>query len=70
MFDYPETRYLEREGVNIGYQVVRDGPADLFFVPALLSQIDLLSAPPASGRFSVLNSSTEMPRARRHGLAE
>jgi hypothetical protein len=29
MFDYPETRDLEREGVNIGYQGVGDGPVDL-----------------------------------------
>jgi pimeloyl-ACP methyl ester carboxylesterase len=51
MFDYPETRYLEREGVNIGYQVVGDGPVDLVFVPGLLSQIDLLWTLPASARF-------------------
>src|ERR1035438_9314672 len=51
MFDYPETRYLEREGVNIGYQIFGAGPLDLVFVPGLLSQIDLIWALPASARF-------------------
>jgi len=35
MFDYPETGYVERDGVNIGYQVLGTGPLDLLFVPGL-----------------------------------
>ncbi len=51
MFDYPETRYVERDGVNIGYQVLGEGPLDLVFVPGLLSQIDLIWTLPAAARF-------------------
>ena len=51
MIDLPETRYAQREGSNIGYQVFGDGDVDLVFVPGLLSQIDLIWTLPASARF-------------------
>src|SRR5215204_4927702 len=51
MLDQPETRYAKSEGLNIGYQVLGDGPLDLVFVPALLSHIDFLWSLPASVRF-------------------
>ena len=47
----PETRYTDSGGLNIGYQVIGDGPLDLVFVPGLLSQIDLIWTLPAPARF-------------------
>jgi len=47
----PETKYTSSGGLNIGFQVIGDGPLDLVFVPGLLSQIDLLWALPAPARF-------------------
>jgi class 3 adenylate cyclase len=51
VIDPPETRYVRRDGVNIGYQVIGEGPIDLVFVPGLLSQIDTLWTMPAPARF-------------------
>jgi pimeloyl-ACP methyl ester carboxylesterase len=51
MLEAPETRYTSNGGVQIGYQVLGDGPFDLVFVPGLLSQIDLLWTLPAAARF-------------------
>jgi pimeloyl-ACP methyl ester carboxylesterase len=51
MLQAPETRYTSSGGVQIGYQVLGDGPLDLVFVPGLLSQIDLLWTLPAAARF-------------------
>lgn len=47
----PETRYVKSGELNIGYQVVGDGPLDLVFVPGLLSNIDALWTQPASELF-------------------
>jgi len=47
----PETRYVRSGRLNIGYQVIGDGPIDLVFVPGLLSQIDLIWTMPAPTRF-------------------
>ena len=51
MLEQPETRYAASHGLNIGYQVVGEGPLDVVFVPGLLSQIDLLWTLPAAVRF-------------------
>lgn len=37
----PPTRYAERDGVSIAYQVVGDGPLDLVFAPGFISHLDL-----------------------------
>ena len=47
MREPPETRYTNSGGLNIGYQVIGDGPLDVVFVPGLLSQIDLIWMLPA-----------------------
>ena len=49
--EQPQTRYARSGDLDIGYQVVGDGPRDLVFVPGLMSHIDLLWAFPASARF-------------------
>jgi pimeloyl-ACP methyl ester carboxylesterase len=51
MLEQPETRYAASHGLNIGYQVLGEGPLDVVFVPGLLSQIDLLWTLPAAVRF-------------------
>jgi pimeloyl-ACP methyl ester carboxylesterase len=51
MPEQPETRYARSGSVNIGYQVIGDGPLDLVFVPGLLSQIDVIWNLPAAVRF-------------------
>lgn len=51
MPDLPETHYAESGELNIGYQVLGEGPFDLVFVPGLLSHIDLIWSFPASARF-------------------
>jgi hypothetical protein len=33
--DLPETRYAKSGDVNVAYQVIREGPFDLVFVPGL-----------------------------------
>jgi class 3 adenylate cyclase len=37
----PPTRYAERDGVSIAYQVVGDGPLDLLMAPGFISHLDL-----------------------------
>jgi len=37
----PVTRYVDRGGVHIAYQVVGDGPFDLVFVPGFVGHLDL-----------------------------
>jgi len=51
MQEQPETKYTSSGGLNIGYQVIGDGPLDLVFVPGLLSQIDLIWTLPAAAHF-------------------
>jgi class 3 adenylate cyclase len=47
----PETKYARSGDINIGYQVVGDGPLDLVFIPGFVSHIDLYWADPAVARF-------------------
>jgi pimeloyl-ACP methyl ester carboxylesterase len=49
--DQPDTRYAKSGELNIGYQVLGDGPLDVVFVPGLLSHIDLVWGFPAATRF-------------------
>ena len=52
LYDAPETAYVTAaDGVNIAYQVLGDGPADLVFVPGWISNLDLFWELPASRRF-------------------
>src|SRR4051794_14793884 len=51
MADQPQTRYAQSGDLNLGYQVLGDGPIDLVFVPGLISHIDLMWTFPASLRF-------------------
>ena len=51
MFEVPETRYAKSGGVNIGYQVVGDGPFDLVHVPAFVSNLELQWEDPAERRY-------------------
>jgi class 3 adenylate cyclase len=37
----PDTRYAQSAGVNIAYQVVGDGPADVVYVPGWVSHVEL-----------------------------
>ncbi|MEJ7787704.1 MAG: alpha/beta fold hydrolase [Solirubrobacteraceae bacterium] len=37
----PPTKYAERDGVSIAYQVVGDGPFDLVMAPGFISHLDL-----------------------------
>lgn len=37
----PVTRYVEREGVSIAFQVSGNGPVDLLFAPGFVSHLDL-----------------------------
>jgi class 3 adenylate cyclase/predicted alpha/beta hydrolase len=37
----PPTKYVERDGVSIAYQVVGDGPIDLLLAPGFISHLDL-----------------------------
>ena len=37
----PETRYAKSGDVSIAYQVIGDGPFDIIFVPAFLSNVDV-----------------------------
>lgn len=36
----PTTRYAKRDGVNIAYQVLGDGPVDVVLVPGFVSNVD------------------------------
>jgi class 3 adenylate cyclase/alpha-beta hydrolase superfamily lysophospholipase len=42
----PVTRYAQREGINIAYQVFGEGPIDLVLVNGLVAHMDLLWAEP------------------------
>ena len=37
----PETRYARSGSVNIAFQVIGEGPADLVFVPGYISNIEV-----------------------------
>lgn len=48
----PATRYATAEGnVHVAYQVVGDGPVDLVFVPAFVSNVDVWWEFPRAARF-------------------
>jgi class 3 adenylate cyclase len=47
----PSTRYAERDGVSIAYQVLGDGPFDLLFAPGFVSHLDLQWSDPGFSRF-------------------
>jgi hypothetical protein len=42
----PSTRYVDRDGVSIAYQVVGDGPIDVLLSPGNISHLDLQWADP------------------------
>jgi class 3 adenylate cyclase len=46
----PETRYVDRGGVHIAYQVVGDGPIDLLVVPGFVSHLELFWEEGAASR--------------------
>ena len=37
----PRTQYADSGGCSIAYQVIGDGPVDLFFLQGLLSHLDM-----------------------------
>ena len=47
----PETRYALSGDVNIAYQVVGEGPADLVFIPSLTHHVELVWENPPQARF-------------------
>ncbi len=48
----PDTRYVTRpDGINIGYQVIGEGPIDLVVSPGFVSHLDLLLMDPGYSRF-------------------
>ena len=47
----PPTRYTERDGVAIAYQIVGDGPFDLLLAPGFVSHLDLQWTDPGFARF-------------------
>jgi pimeloyl-ACP methyl ester carboxylesterase len=47
----PETRYARSGDVNIAYQVLGNGPADLILVPGWVSNLDVFWEEPALARF-------------------
>jgi pimeloyl-ACP methyl ester carboxylesterase len=51
VLDVPATKYASEGDVRIAYQVVGDGPLDLFFVPGGQFPVDLIWEEPASARF-------------------
>jgi pimeloyl-ACP methyl ester carboxylesterase len=49
---HPKTSYAKRDGVNIAYQVLGDGPLDLVYVPGFISHLDLQwTVPEAAATF-------------------
>ena len=49
----PETKYTQAAGgLNIGYQVIGDGPLNVVFVPGIVSHLDLLWSTPQWVRFA------------------
>src|SRR5438067_5362625 len=49
--EMPETRYAKSGEVNIAYQVVGDGPADLIFVMGWVSHLEYFWTEPSFARF-------------------
>ena len=47
----PQTRYVERDGISIAFQVVGDGPVDLIVSPGFVSHLDLQWTEPGIARF-------------------
>ena len=47
----PETRYAKSGDLSIAYQVTGTGPLDLVFVPAFVSNLDLIWDEPGWARF-------------------
>lgn len=50
-FVMPETRYALSGDVNIAYQVQGDGPADIIYVPGLMSHVEFLHELPGYTAF-------------------
>ena len=46
----PPTRYAERDGISIAYQVAGEGPVDLVFSPGFISHLDLQWTEPKFAR--------------------
>jgi class 3 adenylate cyclase/predicted alpha/beta hydrolase len=44
----PSTRYAERDGVSIAYQIIGDGPIDMLLAPGFVSHLDLQWTDPSS----------------------
>ena len=47
----PRTQYVDSGGCSIAYQVIGDGPVDVFFLQGLLSHLDMQWADPIFSRF-------------------
>lgn len=47
----PTTRYVEREGISIAYQVVGDAPIDLLLSPGSITHLDLVWTDPQYAKF-------------------
>src|SRR5437763_1856421 len=47
----PETTYARSGDLHIAYQVVRDGPMDLVYVPAWITQVEHYWEEPGIGRY-------------------
>jgi pimeloyl-ACP methyl ester carboxylesterase len=47
----PETHFANNDGVSIAYQVFGDGPRDLVYIPAWLSNLDIFWEEPRVARF-------------------
>jgi hypothetical protein len=43
----PRTRYAERSGLHLAYQVIGDGPLDIVLVPGFVSHVSGRSRVPA-----------------------
>jgi class 3 adenylate cyclase/pimeloyl-ACP methyl ester carboxylesterase len=57
----PPTRYVERNGVSIAYQIVGDGPIDMLVAPGFVSHLDLQWTDPcACGLLTRLASFTRL----------
>jgi hypothetical protein len=46
----PQTRYVDRDGVKIAWQVFGDGPAEILFVPGWVTNVDLFWHYPGEDR--------------------
>jgi class 3 adenylate cyclase/dienelactone hydrolase len=51
MTETPETHYVKSDDVHIAYQVLGDGPFDLFFVPGFVSNVEALWRSPDQSAF-------------------